>query len=122
MFFLFPNYFVLPQYGNALVYRVRPHGADPESCKFELWSISIPAAGEAPDRPRAEGPFAPDDDAAWPQIPLQDFGNIERQQRGLHSRSIEAIRLSRVYEGGISNMHRELDRYIHRELDRYIRA
>ncbi len=44
MFFLFPNFFVLPQYGNALVYRVRPNGDDPESCLFELWSLTIPAA------------------------------------------------------------------------------
>ena len=29
MFFMFPNYFVLPQYGNALVYRVRPNGTTP---------------------------------------------------------------------------------------------
>ncbi len=56
MFFHFPNYFVLPQYGNALVYRVRPDGADPESCLFEVWSLTIPAAG--PCRPAA-GPRRP---------------------------------------------------------------
>ncbi len=112
MFFAFPNYFVLPQYGNALVYRVRPHGDDPESCLFELWSISIPAADDDVTRPVVLGPYAPDDTEHWPPIPLQDFSNIGRQQRGIHSRSIDALRLSHTYEGGITNMHRELDRYL----------
>ena len=112
MFFAFPNYFVLPQYGNALIYRVRPHGPDPECCQFELWSVTLPA-GDAPQtRPEPRGPFRPDDADAWPQIPLQDFSNIERQQRGLHSRSVRGMRLSMTYEAGIANMHRELDRYL----------
>jgi len=114
MFYLFPNYFVLPQYGNALVYRSRPHGDDPESCLFEVWSISLPAADDHVERPVLEGPYAPDDADHWPRIPLQDFSNIGRQQRGIHSASIDSLRLSRVYEGGIAAMHRELDRYLAR--------
>jgi phenylpropionate dioxygenase-like ring-hydroxylating dioxygenase large terminal subunit len=112
MFFVFPNYFVLPQYGNALVYRVRPHGDDPESCVFELWSLTIPAEGDDAPRPTLQGPFAPDDAEHWPRIPLQDFSNIGRQQRGIHSRSVDGIRLSHTYESGITNMHHELDRYL----------
>ncbi len=57
MFFMFPNYFVLPQYGNALVYRVRPNGDDPESCVFELWSLTIPARGEPVARACRRGPL-----------------------------------------------------------------
>ncbi len=112
MFFVFPNYFVLPQYGNALVYRVRPNGGDSESCIFELWSLTIPATGDKVPRPVVEGPYAPDDQDHWPRIPLQDFSNIGRQQRGVHSRSFEGLRLSHTYEGGITTMHRELDRYL----------
>ncbi len=112
VFFAFPNYFVLPQFANALVYRVRPNGSDPESCIFELWSISIPAAGDDVPRAALQGRFAPDDQEHWPRIPLQDFSNIGRQQRGVHSASIDGLRLSHVYEGGITNMHRELDGYL----------
>jgi phenylpropionate dioxygenase-like ring-hydroxylating dioxygenase large terminal subunit len=112
MFFMFPNYFVLPQYGNALVYRVRPNGDDPESCLFELWSLTIPTRDEEIPRPVAGGPYAPDDTDHWPRIPLQDFSNIGRQQRGIHSRSMEGLRLSQTYEAGITQMHRELDRYL----------
>jgi hypothetical protein len=43
---------------------------------------------------------------------LQDFSNIGRQQRGIHSASVDGLRLSHTYEGGITNMHRELDRYL----------
>jgi len=112
VFFAFPNYFVLPQYGNALVYRVRPHGDDPGSCLFELWSLTIPAEGDEAPRPTLEGPFAPDDADHWPRIPLQDFSNIGRQQRGVQSLSVDGLRLSHTYEAGITNMHRELDRYL----------
>ena len=112
MFFMFPNYFVLPQYGNALVYRSRPNGADPESCRFEVWSLTIPARGDEIPRPVVGGPYAPDDTDHWPRIPLQDFSNIGRQQRGVHSRSFEGPRLSHTYEAGITQMHRELDRYL----------
>ena len=28
--FVFPNFFVLPMYGNALSYRIRPYNDDPE--------------------------------------------------------------------------------------------
>ena len=112
MFFMFPNYFILPQYGNALVYRVRPNGTDPESCLFELWSLTIPAAGEETPRAVRQGPFAPDDTDHWPRIPLQDFSNIGRQQRGVHSQGFDGLRLSHTYEAGIVNMHRQLDRYL----------
>ena len=112
VFFIFPNYFVLPQYGNALIYRSRPDGMDPESCLFELWSVSIPSSGEACERPTRLGPFGPYDATAWPTIPLQDFSNIERQQRGIHTLGFDSMRLSGRYEAGIANMHRELDRYL----------
>jgi phenylpropionate dioxygenase-like ring-hydroxylating dioxygenase large terminal subunit len=112
VFFVFPNYFILPQYGNALIYRSRPNGTDPESCLFELWSVSIPPEGDEPMRPSRLGPFGPDDATVWPTIPLQDFSNIERQQRGIHTLGFDRMRLSDRYEGGILNMHRELDRYL----------
>jgi phenylpropionate dioxygenase-like ring-hydroxylating dioxygenase large terminal subunit len=114
VFFLFPNYFILPQYGNALIYRSRPDGDDPESCYFELWSVTIPPAHEPPRKPVLGGVFAPDDTTAWPLIPLQDFSNLERQQRGIHTLSFEGMRLAERYELGISNMHQEVDAYLAR--------
>ena len=111
VFYVFPHYFVLPQYGNALTYRFRPLD-DPEHCLMELWSLTIPAAGEDVGPPTMQGPFAPDDADHFPWIPLQDFSNITRQQRGVHNRTFTGSRISPVHEIGITHLHREIDRYL----------
>jgi phenylpropionate dioxygenase-like ring-hydroxylating dioxygenase large terminal subunit len=112
VFFVFPHYFVLPQYGNALTYRFRPVHNQPEQCLMELWSTTIPGPDDDFGRPTLQGPFAPDDREHWPLIPRQDFSNITRQQRGLRNRTFESTRISHVYEVGIANFHQEVDRYL----------
>ncbi len=112
--FLFPNYFMLPQFGNSLAYRIRPYNDDPECCRFEVWSLTTYPEGEEPGRAQLKGRFDRDDSDNWGLIPLQDFSNIERQQRGLHSRSFSELRLATEWERAISNMHEELDRYLSR--------
>ncbi len=109
--FVFPNYLILPQFGNALIYRTRPTGKDPDSCIFEVWSVKIYAEAETPPPPRVEH-VDPLDDSALRLIPLQDFSNIPRIQRGLHSRGFEGVILSDQQEITILNMHKELDRYL----------
>jgi phenylpropionate dioxygenase-like ring-hydroxylating dioxygenase large terminal subunit len=110
--FLFPNYLMLPMYGNSLAYRSRPYNDDPEWCRFEIWSLTTYPEGQEPERALLEGRFASDDAENWGLIPRQDMSNIERQQRGLHARSYRESRLSTDWEQGISNMHQELDRYL----------
>ncbi len=110
--FIFPNVMVLPQAGNAMIYRVRPNGDDPDSCTFEIFSTrSLPAAVK-PER----AVLTPVDDASDPdqvrQIPRQDLGNLKRIQKGLHSRSIRQIWLASHHEKIILGMHQELDRYL----------
>lgn len=114
VFFVFPNYFVLPMFGSAAIYRCRPDGLDPEACLFEVWAVTLKPPHEPVGRARFDGVFDKEDEMAWPLIPRQDFSNIERQQRGLHSRACQALRLSKNYEHGIGNMHRELDGYLAR--------
>jgi hypothetical protein len=99
-------------YGNALCYRVRPYHDDPEQSRFEVWSLTMYPEGREPGRARLEGRFAPDDADHWGLIPRQDFSNMARQQRGLHSKSFRQMRLSSRMERSISNMHEELDRYL----------
>ncbi|MEW2622498.1 hypothetical protein [Streptomyces sp. NPDC048106] len=48
----------------------------------------------------------------WGLIPRQDSSNIERQQRGLHSRSYRASRLSAVHEKGIADVQHEIGHYL----------
>ncbi len=110
--FLFPNYFTLPMYGNGLAYRSRPYNDDPEWCRFEVWSLTMYPEGHEPGRAQLKGRFAPDDADNWGLIPRQDFGNLAREQRGLHSVSYRGHRLATEWERAISNMHEELDRYL----------
>jgi phenylpropionate dioxygenase-like ring-hydroxylating dioxygenase large terminal subunit len=110
--FLFPNFFILPQFGNALSYRIRPYNDDPEWCRFEVWSLTMYPEGEEPGRAELKGRYAIDDAENWGLIPRQDFSNIERQQRGIHARGYHEHRLATEWEQAISNMHVELDRYL----------
>jgi nitrite reductase/ring-hydroxylating ferredoxin subunit len=110
--YIFPNYFMLPMYGNCLVYRIRPYEDDPEKTLFDVWSLMTYPTGQEPERLNLLGVFDKDDSDNWGLIPRQDFSNIERQQRGLHSASFEKLRLSPVFEKTIVNSHEELDRTI----------
>jgi hypothetical protein len=110
--FLFPNYFMLPMFGNSLAYRSRPYEDDPERCRFEIWSLTTYPEGHDPGRARLQGRYAKDDLDNWGLIPRQDMSNIERIQRGLHSRGFTESRLATEWERAVSNMHEELDRYL----------
>ncbi|MFI5312457.1 MAG: SRPBCC family protein, partial [Gemmatimonadales bacterium] len=112
--FLFPNFFILPQYGNALSYRIRPYNDDPDWCRFEVWSLTMYPEARQPGRPTLQGRYSPDDAENWGLIPRQDFSNMARQQRGVHSRGFVEHRLATEMEQAISNMHMELDRYLSR--------
>jgi Rieske 2Fe-2S family protein len=107
--FCFPHYFLLPTYGSASSYRIRPLG--PEECLFELWSLTRYPEGVAPPPIKTPTPMAPDD-PRWPPIPQQDFSNLPRQQRGLHGKGFEFMRLSNQMEGLIGNYHKLIDGYL----------
>ena len=107
--FCFPHFFLLPVHGAASSYRIRPLG--PEECLFELWSLKRYPPGQEPPLPPIPTPM-PHDDPSWPPIPKQDYSNLPRQQRGLHTGGFEFMRLSDQMEGLISNFHRTLDTYL----------
>ena len=105
----FPNWFVLHMYSSASSYRFRPVG--PEETLMEIWSLTRYPEGE--ERPRPVPPEPIDcDDPRVPPIPAQDFSNLPRQQRGLHARGFEYLRLSEEIEGHVSNFERTLDGFL----------
>jgi phenylpropionate dioxygenase-like ring-hydroxylating dioxygenase large terminal subunit len=109
MGYCFPHWFVLPMYSSASSYRFRPLG--PEETLMEIWSLTrFPEGDEPPAPPPPE--VWECDDPRWPPIPAQDFSNLPRQQRGLHARGFEYMRLSEKMEGHISNFHRTLDGFL----------
>ena len=107
--FLFPHYFLLPYFSSMSAYRIRPLG--PESCMFELWSLTFYPEGQEPE-PVMEPTMLPFDSPDFPPIPRQDYSNIPIQQQGLHATGFEYMRLSHRVEGLISNYQRLIDGYI----------
>ena len=107
--FLFPHYFFLPYFSSFSAYRIRPLG--PESCFFEIWSLTTFPEGEEPE-PVMEPTVLPFDSQLFPPIPRQDYSNIPIQQKGMHAKGFEFMRLSRDVEGLVSNYQRILDGYL----------
>ncbi|WCT73486.1 aromatic ring-hydroxylating dioxygenase subunit alpha [Sphingomonas naphthae] len=107
--FLFPHYFLLPFLSSMAAYRIRPLG--PESCQFEIWSLTNFPEGQAP--PVVMEPVVlPYDSKEFPPIPQQDYENIPLQQVGLRAAGFDFMRLSHRIEGLISNYNRLLDGYL----------
>ncbi|WP_228275077.1 aromatic ring-hydroxylating oxygenase subunit alpha [Stakelama tenebrarum] len=107
--FLFPHYFLLPMFSSMSSYRIRPLG--PESCLFEIWSLTHVAEGEEHEPPM-EPTVLPYDSQDFPPIPRQDYSNIPIQQQGLHAEGFDFMRLSKDIEGLISNYNRIIDGYL----------
>jgi len=107
--FVFPNYFLLPFFTSTSAYRIRPTG--PESCRFEIWSLTHFAPGEAPE-PVMEPTVLAYDSQDFPPIPRQDYSNIPIQQKGLHAGGMEYLRLAAHVEGMISNYQRIIDGHL----------
>ena len=105
----FPHYFVLPMYSSASAYRFRPLG--PEETLMEIWSLTRYPPGREPATPTPPQPWEPND-PRWPPIPAQDFSNLPRQQKGLHAKGFEYMRLSSGLEGHISNFERTIDGFL----------
>jgi carnitine monooxygenase subunit len=107
--FLFPHYFLLPFFTSTSAYRIRPLG--PETCLFEIWSLTHFPPGEEPD-PVMEPTVLPYDSDQFPPIPRQDYSNIPIQQKGLHAEGFEFMRLGKDIEGMISNYNRIIDGHL----------
>jgi phenylpropionate dioxygenase-like ring-hydroxylating dioxygenase large terminal subunit len=109
MGYCFPHYFVLPMYSSASSYRFRPLG--PEETLMEVWSLTRFPEGCKPERPTPPELWECDD-PRWPPITAQDFSNLPRQQRGLHAKGFEYMRLSERAEGHLANFERTLDGFL----------
>ncbi len=107
--FVFPHYFLLPFFSSMSAYRIRPTG--PESCMFELWSLTFFPEGQEPP-PLLEPRILPYDSQEFPEIPRQDYSNIPLQQKGMHAQGFEFMRLSKDIEGLISNYNRIIDGHL----------
>ena len=78
---------------------------------MEIWSLTRFPEGSTGEPPTPPEPWDHDDPRV-PPIPIQDFSNLPRQQRGLHARSFEYMRLSEGIEGGVANFERTVDGFL----------
>ncbi len=106
---IFPNILILPQAGNAAIYRVLPHPTDPDKCTFEIRSVKTYPAEAKWERSAVEEVTDP---MQVGLIPRQDLGNLPRVQVGLHAKGMKQVWLAGTQEKLILNMHQELDRYL----------
>ena len=107
--FMFPHFFLLPSFAAMSSYRIRPLTA--ETCLFEIWSLVLRPEDQAYETPKF-ATMLPYDSPEFPEIPMQDYSNLPRQQRGLHAGGFKHMRLSREQEGMISNYQRLVDGYL----------
>lgn len=106
---IFPNMNLIPGPTFSLYYRVRPHGTDPDKCIYEAVALDRFPEGE---EPKTEWVFAEQDLDAWPHVIAQDISNMVEVQRGLKSRGFRGNLPNPWQERKVTNLHRNLARYM----------
>jgi phenylpropionate dioxygenase-like ring-hydroxylating dioxygenase large terminal subunit len=104
---VFPNtVFLHASIDGLLWYRARPVKGNPDRCLYDVWSLERYAPGEEPAFQHEVYPDWRVADAG--RILSQDYENVERVQRGMHSSAFRESRLNPLQEVVISNFHRAL--------------
>jgi phenylpropionate dioxygenase-like ring-hydroxylating dioxygenase large terminal subunit len=106
---IFPNLSVSQGVTFALCYRARPYGADPDKCIFEAFVLERFPEGQ---EPKTEWVYADPDDPKWLSVLPQDFSNMAAVQKGMKCRGFRGALPNPHQEQSISNMHRNLARYM----------
>lgn len=106
---IFPNMNILPGPTFALYYRVRPYRADLNKCIYEAIAIERFPEGAAP---KTEWVYAEPTEENWRKVIAQDFSNMIEVQRGLHSRGFRGNLPNPYQERKVTNLHRNLAKYM----------
>jgi hypothetical protein len=106
---IFPNMNIIPGPTFALYYRLRPYLADPNKCIYEAVALERFPAGQEPS---TELKYAEATEANWRLVIAQDFSNMIEVQRGLHSRGFRGNLPNPHQEQKVTNLHRNLARYM----------
>jgi phenylpropionate dioxygenase-like ring-hydroxylating dioxygenase large terminal subunit len=112
---IFPNMSILQGPTQALCYRTRPYGDDPNKCIFEAYSIERFPPGEEPETEWTYGEATPEN---WGPVLCQDFSNMGAVQRGMKSRGFKGTLPNPHQEQKVINFHRVLAQMISRGVPR----
>jgi nitrite reductase/ring-hydroxylating ferredoxin subunit len=108
---IFPNVEINILFDQLFGYAVHPHGTDPESCVFEIISLTQPKPGER--LPDAELEVVDDwRSYPWNGVLSQDLSIFEGAQRGMHSRGFPGLRFATYRESGLRHTHEVIDRWL----------
>lgn len=112
----FPNAAMAFTPVTCQVVTVRPNGLDPDTCIWDWWDRRLLPESEQPKAPVPlefyEDFYAHDD---WGRVYMQDLGNTQACQQGMHNKLLEFVRLGRGGEAGSAELFRRLDDYLTRE-------
>ena len=107
---VFPNMTILQGNVFALCYRVRPYGNDPNKCIYEAFALERFPEGE---EPKTEWVYTPvENEQEWGKVLSQDFSNMHAVQRGMKSRGFRGPLPNPQQERKVTNLHRNLVRYM----------
>jgi choline monooxygenase len=109
-YLIFPGLVFNTHAGGFLLFRIRPNATDPDRCWFDLWRFAWPDEnGPVPDA--VPNTWVDQGAGSFGQVLDQDFENLPRVQRGLHSASLEFVTLS-GQEVRVAHVHTAVDRYL----------
>jgi phenylpropionate dioxygenase-like ring-hydroxylating dioxygenase large terminal subunit len=106
---IFPNMNLIPGPTFSLYYRVRPYGTDPDKCIYEAVALDRFPEGQ---EPKTDWTFAEQDLSKWPYVIAQDISNMVEVQRGLKSHGFHGCLPNPWQERKVTNLHRNLARYM----------
>jgi phenylpropionate dioxygenase-like ring-hydroxylating dioxygenase large terminal subunit len=106
---IFPNFQIGHAVNNALCYSARPYEYDPDKCIFEVAVYQLYPKGE---EPQAEWQYTAVDDPQWGTVLPQDFSNMAAVQQGMKSNGFPGPTPNPYREQSVTNLHRNLARYM----------
>jgi phenylpropionate dioxygenase-like ring-hydroxylating dioxygenase large terminal subunit len=106
---IFPNLSIAQGFTFALCYRARPYGTDPDKCIFEAFVLERFPEGQ---EPTTEWVYVDPDHEKWLSVLPQDFSNMVAVHKGLKCRGFRGCLPNPHQEQPISNLHRNLARYM----------
>jgi hypothetical protein len=96
---------------GVLGYRARPNGDDPNSCRWDVYSLMRFPEAEVPTT-QWEWNDDLTDIPFWGKILVQDYQNMGDVQRGMKSRGFKGCRPNPKQEVPVANFHRALCEFI----------
>jgi choline monooxygenase len=109
-YLIFPGLVFNTHAGGFLLFRLRPNATDPDRCWFDVWRFQWPDASLPLPAP-APNVWVPQGQGSFGAVLDQDFENLPRVQRGMHSDHLQFVTLT-AQEVRVAHVHTAVDSFI----------